>query len=602
MPMARRVFQIRRAAAIVACGLLLEAAPALAQDGSSGAADSGGGFGGPGSIQLPSAAETLVVDSVRVNSRGSSGDAAKDAAILERVRSSIGLRQGDRLSSVALDLVAARLSDVAGVVSVQTSLAAAGGGDRTVVTVDVEIGPIGTALQQPTGFLAGGGPGSLPMLWRKEGQALRFILNVGLGAFSDSNPWFGSPETFTLGNPLVQDPAIGANTGARATWAEGWVEFGLGGVTQIGASNTAVYGAVTVIAPAVTGQDIFRNDFRSSIDIEKAYVGFLWSDPDRRRSLDVSAGRLNYTLNDGFLISQYVSQWNAGPRPGVYLAPRTALDFGAVAKGKLDAWSAAAFFLDPNEYEPFETDTKLAGFNLRYGFTEPFYVDATIIRAVDSDLAYRTPSGPIGTREGLTTVAAHLRWADRERFPGLWVEAEAAHQSHDDFSMDANAAYATIGYLAQDLPWTPSLTFRTSSFSGDNPATATYERFDPLYSGGLSEWLQGVSLGKVLTPSNRITQRIRLNVTPNPRLNLTLDAFWNRADVLNNIGGNPALAQLSSKDLGQELTFAARWALRDDLYFLGILSRAFPGKAIQDATGGQADDWTTVQAQLFWSF
>lgn len=590
-----RSFPGRSGALATLCVLLGQVSAVLAQDGSSG-------VGGPGSVQLPSSAETLVVDSVEITARGSTGDAANDAAILGQVHMSVRLREGDRLSSVGLDVLSAGLSEVPGVISVQTGFAAAGGGGRARVLVAVELGPLTDRDPSPTGAFAGNGLGALPMLWRNEGQALRFILNVGVGAFSDGNPWFGSPESFTLGNPLVQDPSIGADTGNRATWAEGWVEFGIGGVTQLGSSNSAVYGAVTAIAPTVTGQDIFRNDFRSSIDVEKAYVGYLWSDPDRRHSLDLSAGRLNYTLNDGFLISQYSSQWNAGPRPGVYLAPRTALDFGVVAKAKLDSWSATAFYLDPNEYEPFESNTKLAGLNLRYAFSEPFYADASIIRAVDSDTLYRTPSGPIGTRDGLTTIATHLRWADRERLPGVWFEAEAAHQTHDDFDMDAYAGYATIGYLARDLPWTPSLSLRGSVFSGDDPATATYERFDSLYSGGLSEWLQGVSLGKALTPSNRISQRIRLNVTPNPRLNLTLDAFWHQADRFNNIGGNPALAQLSSKDLGWEVQFTARWALRDDLYFLGVLGRAFPGKAIRDATGGTAKDWTTVQAQLFWSF
>lgn len=591
----------RSAIACMVSGLV--SVSALAQDGaSSGAADSGGGFGGPGSVLLPSAAETLVIESVEVTARGSTGDAATDAELLMQARLAAGIGPGDRLTSISLDLAASRIGEIPGVDSVQTGLAPAGGAGRARVTVNVTLGPVVPEDSGPTGLLAGGGAEALPMLWRQEGQALRFILNSGVGAFSDSNPWFGNPETFTLGNPLVQNPGLGANTGSRATWAEGWVEFGLGGVTQLGASNTAVYGAVTVIAPAVTGQDIFRNDFRSSIDVEKAYAGFLWSDPDKRRSLDLSAGRLNYTLNDGFLISQYASQWNAGPRPGVYLAPRTALDFGAVAKARMDAWSATAFYIDPNEYEPFESDTKLAGLNIKYAFADPFFVDASIIRAVDSDTAYGTPSGIIGTRKGLTTVAAHVRWADRERLPGLWFEAEAAHQTHDDFDMDAYAAYATLGYLARNMPWSPSLSLRASAFTGDDPATATYERFDALYSGGLSEWLQGVSLGKALTPANRTSQRIRLNVTPDPRLNLTLDAFWHRADQLNNIGGNPALAQLSSKDLGQELQFTARWALRDDLYFLGVLARAFPGQAIKDATGGTARDWTTVQAQLFWSF
>jgi hypothetical protein len=106
----------------------------------------------------------------------------------------------------------------------------------------------------------------------------------------------------------------------------------------------------------------------------------------------------------------------------------------------------------------------------------------------------------------------------------------------------------------------------------------------------------------VLRPENRISHRIRLNVAPNPRLNLTLDYVLHSADEFNNIGANPAIAQLSSRDLGEEVQFVTRWAVSDNLYLLGVAAMAFPGKAIRDAAGGNADNWTTLQAQLFWTF
>jgi hypothetical protein len=157
-----------------------------------------------------------------------------------------------------------------------------------------------------------------------------------------------------------------------------------------------------------------------TFDVEKLYAGVLVGSDDRRRSLNVSLGRQNFTLNDGFLISQYGSQWNAGPRPGVYLAPRTTHDFAALGTLKLDRWTATAFYLDPNEYEPIESDTVLAGFNLRHNFTDRFHVNASVIHAVKSVSRYAAPTGPAGTREGLWTYAAHLRWADPAVAPGLY--------------------------------------------------------------------------------------------------------------------------------------------------------------------------------------
>lgn len=564
------------------------------------AAQDGSGLGGPGAVELASAAETLTVGGVGVELAGTSGDPARDAEILGKAKARTGLVAGDRLSSAVLDATVTRIARLDGVSRVTPRLVQDGASSaRARVVFEVEpADATGTARPRPDA----GGFAGLPYLWRSEHGALRLILGGGHGIFSDSNPWFGNAAAFTVGNPLVQNPAIGANTGRRATWGESWIEVGLGGVTQLGDSNMALYGAVTGIGVASRGQDIFRDDPRQTLNLEKAYLGLLWASDDRSRSANISAGRLNFSLNDGFLISQFGSQWNAGPRPGVYLAPRTTHDLAAVGTFKFDNWTATAFYLDPNEYEPLESDTRLAGFNLRYNFTDRFYADGSIIKVLGSRSRYAAPTGPVGTRDGLVTYAGHIRWADPGMVPGLWLEGELAHQRHSDFDMSAWAGYATVGYLAQDLPWTPSLSYRFSGFSGDDPATARYERFDALYSGGLSEWLQGISLGKVLRPENRLSHRVRLNVAPTKRLNLTFDWFLHQADELNNIGANPAIAALASKDLGQEFQMTARWAVSEKLYFLGVASVALPGDALKIAAGGNAKPWTTLQAQLFWSY
>jgi hypothetical protein len=167
--------------------------------------------------------------------------------------------------------------------------------------------------------------------------------------------------------------------------------------------------------------------------------------------------------------------------------------------------------------------------------------------------------------------------------------------------MSAWGGFAQLGYLARGLPWTPSLSYRYAAFTGDDPATARYERFDTLYSGGLDEWLQGITMGKVLAQGNRAVHRVRLNVSPWEGTNLTLDWYLNRAMELNNLGATPALSRLSSRDLGQEWQLVLRMPVGEKLYVLGVAGLARPGEAIRAATGG-ASTWTTLQAQLFWSF
>jgi hypothetical protein len=184
----------------------------------------------------------------------------------------------------------------------------------------------------------------------------------------------------------------------------------------------------------------------------------------------------------------------------------------------------------------------------------------------------------------------------------MWFEAELAHQWHDDFDMFAWAGYGELGWIARTTPWTPSISYRFASFSGDNPNTSRYERFDTLYSGGLDQWLQGISINKVLTQANRMTHRIRLNVAPTPALNLTLDLYKHIANEKNNLGANPALGMLSSFDLGEEIQLTIRWPLSRSLFVQGITGIAFPGAAIKDAADGGAKPWNTAQLQLFWSF
>lgn len=168
--------------------------------------------------------------------------------------------------------------------------------------------------------------------------------------------------------------------------------------------------------------------------------------------------------------------------------------------------------------------------------------------------------------------------------------------------MSAWGGFAQVGYLARQLPSTPSLSYRYAAFSGDDPATTRYERFDTLYSGGLDEWLQGITLGKLLTQSNRAVHRIRLNGSPWEGTNLTLDWYLNRALELNNLGANPALSRLASRDLGQEWQLVLRMPINEKLYFLGVAGIARPGEAIRAAAGGSVSTWTMLQAQFFWTF
>lgn len=348
------------------------------------------------------------------------------------------------------------------------------------------------------------------------------------------------------------------------------------------------------------GQDIFRDDTRRFSAIEKAYGGLLYVDPGTGNTFSISAGRQNVTLNDGFLIHFVPGSANIGERGGTYLGPRNANEFSVDANLTLGAWSLKGFYIDPDELPLVDGKSTFAGANLRYAFSPDLSVDASYITIPKSNSTYAIPGGARLPREGLRSVAGHVKWRRPFDVDGLWLEGELVRQTHDDFDMDARAGYALIGYHFTDLPWSPSISYRYANASGDDPNTARYERYDSMLSTGLGNWLQGINFGKVISNSNLAVHRVQINVTPRPEVNLTIDWHGLSAPELNNLGGNQALSQLASGDIGNEFSLTARWAVSRNWYFQGVASYAKPGKALRSI--GADDDWTTLQASLYWTF
>jgi hypothetical protein len=548
--------------------------------------------------ELPISTQSVRLTGITVELQDSTGDPARDAALRRAVEAVLPLAPGSVFDRLLADGATLQARRVEGVRNAVWRLESTVNPDGAMLIVSVSLArdapPASGLLQTGSGY---------PTLYRNDRQVLTLTVNGGSGFFTDLNPWFRQPLAFTRGNPLVQEPALGAQTGSSASWTEQYIEYGINGMTQLGDSPAYLYGALTGLTAVSIGRDIFRDDTRSTTRIEKAYLGLLLADPQGRYSGTVSFGRQNFTLNDGFLVAQYGSQYNAGPRPGIYLAPRTTHDRSVLAQLRAGPWLGTFFRLDPNEFEPLESNTVVAGGNLRYTFTPSTYVDASVIQVPRSGTRYARPGLPAGTRDGLEVLAVHGRWADRAVLPGVWLESEVARQTNANFPMEAWGWYGTVGYLAAARRWKPSISYRYASLDGDDPNTETYERYDGLFSGGLNEWLQGITINKALTNANRNTHRVRLNVNPQPALNLTFDVFIHRAEDLNNVGGNPALGQLKSRDLGTELQFVTRWALSRQLYFVGVVSHAMPGDAIEQAVEtGKVKPWTTLQAQFYWNF
>lgn len=432
-----------------------------------------------------------------------------------------------------------------------------------------------------------------PTLYQSDRALVKLILNGGVGGFSDTNPWFGNADNF------VRGPYQPTGT---TTWAEAYLEPGVAGITQVGDRPFYLYGAGTYTLSTTVQPDIFRPDSRFFGAVEQLYGGLLMAKPGSPVGLNLSAGRQKFQLNQGFLFSQFAGSANALERGASFSNPRTAYEQTVLANLRWGDLRLQGFFLQPDELPVADSETQYLGTSLSFNNNQNLEAALTYLAVPQSNRAYPLPDGRDFSRQGLQVINPRLRISSLLGVPDLWAEGEYAYQFSTQQSMAAQGGYVWVGYTAAEVSWRPTLSYRFAGFSGDNPDTATYERFDPLQASGLTDWLQGVNLGKVYNNSNGFSHRVSLKLHPSRQLQLSLDYYYRFADQLNNLGGNPALSRLESTDIGHELLLIGRYTLAQNFLLQAVGAVGFPGQAIRQAVGGSADPWVTLQLSLFMFF
>lgn len=520
---------------------------------------------------------------VSVVLEGSSGDAERDDSIRKEAFRVVGIRAGDWIEPGAPLLAVQRLRAIDGVLDAVHSTHAGPTGATLIFRVKPGARTPKTAV-------------TLPTLHEDSNSMLKLILNGGVGVYSDGNAFFQNWNAFNKGSPIAPGPA----TGSRVTFSDISIEPGIGGITQV-SEKLYAYGAATVLASGTWGQDIYQRKDSMHVAVEKAYAGLLWV-AEKDKALNASLGRQDYTLNDGFLIHAVKGSTNVGDRRAVFLGARTAHDMTALMSARYEKWTFKSFYLDPNEYESLESNSKFAGGNLRYDFGDGLTVDGTYIENVRSDSSFATPQGTLVPRRGISTTAAHLQWRNALGMRGLFLETEFGHQRSSQADVSANAGYASAGYRFNDIRWKPALVLRYAQWSGDDPKTARYERWDPLLPAGSDEWMGGMIFSKYVANSNLAQLRVRAFAQPSEAFNFTVDWFKYQAMESNNLGATPVLANLQSRDLGQELMFTGRWFLGKNYFVQTLASVNWPGEAIRLALPEPTKPWTTLQASVYWFF
>jgi hypothetical protein len=538
------------------------------------------------------------IETVSIRLSNPSTDAGLNDRITDSVRRALSFFPGTLFSQDRAAFAigrALRNPDVADI-TYDLGFGRAGGLDIQVTVTLAAAGQIGTGR----GYAITGNRKDLPLLYDRNGTVLRFKLDALGLYYANQNAWYGDPQAMLAGNPLVQGNPAGK---AFEGWVEGLVTLGASGITPI-TGQLYAYGAVSLMTTGSKGQELFTDLTRSYTAVEDAYVGIVGGNTSasgNRLAFNLSAGRQRFTLANALLIANTAA--NGDERAALQANARWASDLLALGQLSYNDTKLEVFYVDPDELPVIDTNTRIGGINVETLPLPGLMLAASYLSSPQSSYSYFGPTGSvIGTRQGLETVDLRFTWAAPGNVSGPFFGGEIARQTNRNFSMQANAAYLEAGYTFADSPWTPSVGYRLSYFSGDDPATATYERWDPLLSGGNGEqWVQGSNHFKVVQDSNVIAHRIQARMRPSPKVEIVPQLWAFYADSLNNIGGNPALTFLGDTEYGYEANVTVKWFASRNLYVHGMLAYTVPGEAV-DLALDDPGNWLGLMFFLRYAF
>ncbi|TNC65383.1 alginate export family protein [Rubellimicrobium roseum] len=541
-----------------------------------------------------------VIESVSIEIANPSRDDAVNRRVEDTVRRALELFPGQRYAEDRIGFAegVARRNREVGNIEHAVTPGAAGGVD---VTFTVEIADVERA-DDGRGYFLTWDRADLPTLYDRGGTVLRYRLDALALFYSNTNAWYGRPDLMLAGNPLVEGEPAGEGFDP---WIEGYLHYGLYGITPV-TDAFYVYGGLSAITSVSNGQELFTDRDRRYTGVEDAYLGFVTGRTTARGdrlAFNFTVGRQRFELANAFLIANTAA--NGQERAALQANARWSADLLVLGQVAWNDLKFEAFYVDPDELPPLDTDTRIVGVNLEAEPAPGLFLGASYLTVPESSQNYFGPTGTIiGTREGLEVIDARFTYRPQPQGQqGFFFGGEVARQTNRNFDMDARAAYAEVGYDWPQARWSPSVSYRLSYFSGDDADTGTYERWDPLLSGGNGEqWVQGANHFKVVQDSNVIAHRVQARFRVAPRVELVPQLWAFYADSETNIGGNPALSFLGDDEYGYEANLTAKWFVSRNVYVHGHVAYTVPGNAVSEALDGTEKDWWSAMVFVRYAF
>lgn len=419
----------------------------------------------------------------------------------------------------------------------------------------------------------------LPVLYNSDRTYLTLKAAASEMVYSNNNAWFAQPKAMTTGNPLAEAPAGAGYT----AWLEGFGSLGVYGITKIiPAINLHLYGGVNYLVSYSAGNELFTQKARIYGGIEEAFVGLIGGGRNKSGKIyryNFTYGRKQFTLGDGWLLIN--TSMNGYNRAALQLNPRWAADRLITGGFSWDFLTVQGFSLRPDELDILNSRTTVTGANVELRNKTNGLLGLTFLTVPRSGVKYYLPDGTTYTRAGLQVFNIRI-FKNTGNKGGLFFKAEGGYQRNRNFDMSAWAYYGELGWSFTRTKGSPAISYRFAYFSGDNPESASYNRWDALYTGGNGEqWVQGSNMYKVVQNSNELTHRIQAVYNPWKKMQLVGQFWLFYAARENNLGGNPALSTLASKKYGTEFNLTVKYFHSQNWYFHLNTAYTLPGEGIK---------------------
>jgi hypothetical protein len=408
--------------------------------------------------------------------------------------------------------------------------------------------------------------------------------------------WQGFQTDFSLTAAAGYFHVVDANFGAGRLpdqakdldWFEGYLKPQLMASFATDRSGL-LYGGASVVGSLAAGDGDaggFAAANATALSVEQLFLGWrsaslfetLGAD-----ALDVSAGRQEFQIGDGFLI--WDGNYERG-REGTYrLLARRSFRRTALLRLNTLPVRGSFFYLqaDADNGHP-----EILGVDAEYVHNKSDVLGFAYFTIMDADKGFKF-------RNGLEVVNIRAQGNPLEVLgvPHLAFTSEYVHEenSRAGRAMVATAWYVRASYSFVALPWSPVLSYRFAFFSGDDPRTGKNEEFDPLfysYSRGWDTWTQGEIVGSyLLFNSNQRTHLVHLQMQPARVLSLGVLYWWFLLDQPMTLASFPY--RPTAEDFATELDCYADWQISESLSLSGVFGLALPERGARQAFDAKQD-------------